>query len=144
MRAWQVRNLGLGSSKYYTDSLNELDLRYGDVRLEFNAEYRFLLGTLFGIKFRSALFTDIGNIWNWKPIVPGPEGVGSDFQLDRFYREFAVGAGTGLALDFDYFLIRFDWSYKIHDPEVIETSNDWFNKLNIGSGQLQLGLNYPF
>ena len=55
-----------------------------------------------------------------------------------------MGAGTGLALDFDYFLIRFDWSYKIHDPEVIETSNDWFNKLNIGSGQLQLGLNYPF
>ncbi len=65
MRAWQVRNLGLGSSKYYTDSLNNQDLRYGDMKLEFNGEYRFLLGTLFGLKFKSAIFTDIGNIWNW-------------------------------------------------------------------------------
>ena len=33
MRAWQVRNLGLGSSKYYTDVLNSYDLRYGDINL---------------------------------------------------------------------------------------------------------------
>ncbi len=144
MRAWQVRNLGLGSSKYYTDSLAYYDLRFGDVKLEFNVEYRFLLGTLFGVKFKSALFTDIGNIWSWEPITNTPLGVGSDFQLNRFYKEFAFGAGTGLRMDFNYFLIRLDWSYKIHDPQAKEGSEDWFYKLNLGSGQLQLGINYPF
>ncbi len=144
MRAWQVRNLGLGSSKYYTDSLNTLDLRYGDIKLEFNAEYRFLLGTLFHIKFKSAVFTDIGNIWNWTPIDTSSLGKGSDFQLNRFYKEFAVGAGTGLRLDFNYFLIRLDWSYKIRDPQAILGSDTWFYKLELSSGQLQLGINYPF
>ena len=144
MRAWQIRNLGLGSSKYYSSLLNSQDLRYGDVKLEFNAEYRFLLGTLFGIKFRSALFTDIGNIWNWKAIDTTASAQGSDFQLNRFYKEFAYGAGTGLRIDFNYFLIRLDWSYKIHDPQALEGSDAWFYKLSLGSGQLQLGVNYPF
>jgi len=144
MRAWRVRGLGLGSSKYYTDSLNEQDLRYGDMKLEFNGEYRFLLGTLFGIKFKSALFTDIGNIWSWEPIDTGALGKGSDFKLDRFYKEFAFGAGTGLRMDFNFFLIRLDWSYKIKDPQAAEGSNTWFYKLELGSGQLQLGINYPF
>jgi outer membrane protein insertion porin family len=148
MRAWPIRNLGLGSSKYYTSSTNltNSDLRYGDIKLEFNAEYRFLLGTLFGIKFKSALFTDIGNIWDWQPIDTTASAVGSDFQLNRFYKEFAFGAGTGLRLDFNFFLLRLDWSYKIHDPQALPQSVDgWFYKLHdIGSGELQLGINYPF
>ena len=146
MRAWQVRNLGLGSSTYYSRSLNNLDLRFGDIKLEFNAEYRFLLGTLFGIKFKSALFTDIGNIWNWTPINSSDSAVGSNFQLKTFYKELAYGAGTGLRLDFNYFLIRLDWSYRIHDPQALPESTDgWFYKLHDPlSGQLQLGINYPF
>jgi outer membrane protein insertion porin family len=145
MRAWQIRNLGLGSSKYYSSSsLNSSDLRYGDIKLEFNAEYRFLLGTLFGIKFKSALFTDIGNIWDWQPIDTSASAVGSDFQLNRFYKEFAVGAGTGLRLDFNFFLIRLDWSYKIRDPQALVGSDTWFYDLKLANGQLQLGINYPF
>ncbi len=145
MRAWQVRNLGLGSSKYYSDPTIASDnLRFGDIKLEFNAEYRFLLGTLFGIKFKSALFTDIGNIWDWKPIDTSAVAVGSDFHLNSFYKELAYGAGTGLRLDFNYFLIRLDWSYRIHDPQALVGSDKWFYNLQLGSGQLQLGINYPF
>jgi outer membrane protein insertion porin family len=145
MRAWQVRNLGLGSSTYYTNNGPNYDLRFGDVKLEFNIEYRFLLGTLFGIKFKSALFTDIGNIWAWKPITDTPEGVGSDFHLNSFYKEFAYGAGTGLRMDFNYFLIRLDWSYKIRDPQTDYASQVWLYKIkNPADGQLQLGINYPF
>ncbi len=104
-----------------------------------------MLGTLFGIKFKSAIFTDIGNIWAWKPITNDPEGVGSDFHLNSFYKELAYGAGTGLRMDFNYFLIRLDWSYKIRDPQAPDGSDTWFYKLkNLGSGQLQLGINYPF
>jgi outer membrane protein assembly factor BamA len=145
MRAWQVRQLGLGSSKFYSDTpYNNVDLRFGDIKLEGNVEYRFLLGTLFGIKLRSALFTDIGNIWNWTPIDNSDLAKGSDFKLNRFYKEFAVGAGTGLRFDFNYFLIRLDWAYKIRDPQRIEDPDQWFYKLSPGSGQLQLGINYPF
>jgi outer membrane protein insertion porin family len=145
MRAWQVRNLGLGSSKYYSDpARSQYDLRFGDMKLEGNVEYRFLLGTLFGIKFKSALFTDIGNIWSWKPITNTPEGAGSNFQLNSFYKELAYDAGTGLRMDFNYFLIRLDWSYKIRDPQALVGSDTWFYNLSIGSGQLQLGINYPF
>jgi hypothetical protein len=144
MRAWQVRNLGLGSAKYYSGSLNNYDLRFGDIKLEFNAEYRFLLGTLFGIKFKSALFTDVGNIWNWKPINNSDSAVGSNFELSSFYKELAYGAGTGLRIDFNYFLVRLDWSYRIHDPQALVGSDKWFYDLRLGSGQLQLGINYPF
>jgi len=70
--------------------------------------------------------------------------VGSDFQLNRFYKEFAVGAGTGLRLDFSFFIIRLDWSYKIRDPQALQGSNTWFYDLRLASGQLQLGINYPF
>jgi outer membrane protein insertion porin family len=144
MRAWQVRNLGLGSSKYYSDTLSQYDLRFGDVKLEGNVEFRFLLGTLFGIKFKSAVFTDIGNIWSWQPISNTPEGVGSDFHLNSFYKELAYDVGTGLRMDFNYFLIRLDWAYKIKDPQALVGSETWFYKLSLGSGQLQLGINYPF
>jgi len=145
MRAWQVRNLGLGSSTYYTDSnRSQYNLRFGDIKLEGNIEYRFLLGTLFGIKFKSALFTDIGNIWSWKPITNTAEGVGSNFQLDKFYKQLAYGAGTGIRMDFNYFLVRLDWSYKIHDPQATSGADAWFYQLKLGSGQLQLGINYPF
>ncbi len=145
MRAWQVRQLGLGSSHYYNVTpYNNLDLRFGDIKLEGNVEYRFLLGTLFGIKFRSALFTDIGNIWSRKPIDSTEAAKGSDFQLNRFYKEFAIGAGTGIRVDFNYFLVRLDWAYKVRDPQRIDNPDAWFYKLHLGSGQLQLGINYPF
>ncbi len=144
MRAWGVRRLGLGSSKFYSDPrYNTLD-RFGDIQLEGNIEYRFLLGTVYGVKLRSALYMDAGNIWDRKPIDTSAEAQGSDFQLNRFFKEFAVGAGTGLRLDFSYFTIRLDWAYKIRDPQRIEYSNRWFYDMKLLDGQFQLGINYPF
>ena len=144
MRAWQVRQLGLGSSKYYSYSpYIGLD-RFGDVQLEGNAEFRFPLGSVFGYKLRSVIFTDAGNVWNWRPIDSSAAAIGSDFKLNRFYKEIAVGAGTGLRLDFNFFAIRLDWAYKIKDPQQVANSTTWFYNLSLGSGQFQLGINYPF
>jgi len=144
MRAWQVRRLGLGSSKYYNDSVHQDLDRFGDIKLEGNLEYRFLLGTLFGAKFRSVLFADIGNIWSRKPIDTTQSAIGSDFQINRFYKEFAVGMGTGLRIDFSYFLIRLDWAYKVRDPQRNEYADGWFYDQHITDGQFQLGIGYPF
>src|SRR5215204_4604356 len=62
MRAWQLRKLGPGSSKrpFEKDQAPE---RFGDMQLEFNAEYRFFVANIGGVLLNSALFTDMGNIW---------------------------------------------------------------------------------
>ncbi|HEY1215803.1 MAG TPA: BamA/TamA family outer membrane protein, partial [Bryobacteraceae bacterium] len=149
MRGWQVRQLGLGSSKYY-DTLSGPALdRFGDVQLEGNIEYRFPIGSLFGVKVLSALYVDAGNIWNRHVIVDTPAITkeafqGSDFKFDRFYKEIAVDAGTGLRFDFDWFLIRFYWAYRLKDTQRRDHSNTWFYDMQLFKGQFQLGIGYPF
>src|SRR6202012_971988 len=141
MRGWQIRQLGLGSSKFYdTASGGQLD-RFGDVQLEGNIEYRFPLGTLFSIvKVLSALYVDAGNIWDRHVLIDTPAitkeaDQGSDFKFNRFYQEFAVDAGTGLRFDFDWFIIRFDWAYKIKDPQRQDHSESWFYDMQLLKGQ---------
>jgi outer membrane protein assembly factor BamA len=144
MRAWQVRQLGLGSSKFYDTAGGGILDRFGDVQLEGNMEYRFPLGTIFTVKVLSALYVDAGNIWNRHPIDNTAAEKGSNFQFNRFYNEFAVDAGTGLRFDFDWFIIRFDWAYKIKDPERMEFPDRWFYNMQLLKGQFQLGIGYPF
>ena len=137
MRGWSIRQLGLGSD---TSTFGGFD-RFGDVQVEGNIEYRFPLGTLFNsVKLRSAIYTDFGNIWDWTDSL----GKGSDFQLNRFYKELAIDIGTGLRLDFDYFLIRLDWAYKVRDPQSKTEPNKWFYNFDLKKGQFQLGIGYPF
>lgn len=144
MRAWQVRQLGVGSSKYFDTAANVKGLdRFADIQLEGNIEYRFGLGSLFGIKIKSALFTDFGNIWYRNKNVD-PNIKGAEFNLNKLYTDIAVGAGTSLRLDFDYFLIRFDWAYKLKNPVYADENYGWFHDVELSKGQFQLGINYPF
>ncbi len=144
MRGWQVRELGLGSANYYDTAKGGILDRFGDIQMEGNIEYRFPLGTVLGVKLLSAVYLDAGEIWDWHPIDTSAAQKGSDFQIDRFYKEFAVDAGTGLRLDFDYFLIRFDYAYKLKDPQRVENPDRWFYNMNLFKGQFQLGIGYPF
>lgn len=146
MRGWQVRRLGLGSSNFYDTSANGLLDRFGDIQLEGNIEYRFPLGTILGVKLLSAVYVDAGNIWDRHVLIDSPQitaqaDKGIDFKFDRFYKEFAVDGGTGLRFDFDLFLIRFDYAYKLKNPE---TGSNWFQDLKLFHGQFQLGIGYPF
>lgn len=140
MRAWQVRQLGPGSSNYFQGANT---FRFADFQLESNIEYRFPLGNLFGINLKSAFFTDIGNIWyrNNQGNPALDEGV---FRLRHLYRDIAVAGGTSLRLDFNYFMIRFDWAYKLKDPLFADEKNGWFQNVNLLKGQFQLGINAPF
>jgi outer membrane protein insertion porin family len=141
MRGWDIRQLGLGSSKYYDTAQKGILDRFGDVQLEGNIEYRFPLGTILGVKLLSAVYVDAGNIWDRHPIDTTAAQKNTDFQLDRFYKEIAVDAGTGMRFDFDWFIIRFDYAYKLKNPE---TGALWFQDLNLFKGQFQLGIGYPF
>jgi outer membrane protein assembly factor BamA len=79
MRAWQVRQLGWGSSAPDTGFQD----RFGDFQLEANIEYRFLVATLpGGIKMGSALYVDAGNIWLRKTYGDA-KLEGADFKFSR-------------------------------------------------------------
>ncbi len=144
MRGWTIRQIGLGSAKFYDTANGGILDRFGDIQLEANAEYRFPLGTVFGVKLQSALYLDAGNIWDRHPIDTTPAQKGSDFEINNFYNSIAVDGGTGLRLVFQWFLIRLDYAYKFKDPESIHLPDTWFPNFNLLKGQFQLGIGYPF
>jgi outer membrane protein insertion porin family len=152
MRAWGLRQLGLGSSLSADTSTSGYTDRFGDFNLEFNTEYRFLLTTIAGVKIGSALFADIGNVWN---IRQDPNNADATLSLKNFGRDLAIGVGTGVRLDFSFFLIRVDFAYKLKDPARV-ANNGWtnfrdfewtdtrLNGLKIKNYAFQLGIGLPF
>lgn len=140
MRAWQLRRLGPGS---VVKDFDQFPDRFGDVQLEFNTEYRFKIAEIAGTRVESVLFTDIGNVWLLKKQAGLDEEV---FKFSRLGKDIAIGLGTGLRIDFDFFLIRVDYAYKVKDPspDNIVNQNKWFHNWRLNNGQLQIGINYPF
>lgn len=152
MRAWGLRQLGLGSS-VFSDTVNSSYRdRFGDMQLETNVEYRFQLASLGSFKIGSAVFADIGNIWNIKRNDKDPS---SRFSFSNLGRDLAIGIGTGLRFDFSYFLIRFDVAYRVKDP-ARPTNGGWMSiknfvwsetrpsGLKINNAALQFGIGLPF
>lgn len=146
MRAWQVRRLGPGSSLLYDTAKNSSSDRFGNMQLEGNVEFRFDLTTIAGVKIKSALFADIGNIWGieFRDQAATQKLPEASFSFSRLYKDLAVAGGTSLRLDFDFFLIRLDWAYKLKNPSYSNINAGWFHKLSLNNGQFQLGINYPF
>ena len=153
MRAWGLRQLGLGSSKFYDTSAQKQNFdRFGDLQLEANFEYRFTLLQLGSYKIGSAVFADMGNIWNTRDLGNDTK---AGFKLDRLFQDLAIGIGTGLRLDFDYFIIRIDYSMKLKDPTRL-SNNGWLdmnnlkwtevkpNGLRVNNYAWQFGIGLPF
>lgn len=140
MRAWGLRKLGPGAT---VDSFKYNPERFGDVQLETNLEFRFPITKLGGADLNGALFTDIGNVWFLKKQAGTPEQV---FNFNRLFHDLAIGVGAGLRIDFDFFIIRFDYSYKAKDPspENIIAQNKWFYNWKPHKGKLQVSIGYPF
>ena len=95
------------------------------------------------MKLKSAFFTDIGNIWD-RQTDGTPKQEGSNFTLRHLYRDLAIAAGTSLRFDFDYFLVRFDWAYRVKNPIYANVNSGWFQDIKLQSGQFQLGIGVPF
>lgn len=139
MRAWGLRKLGPGSNSRSTADTIAPE-RFGDMQLEANAEYRFPLFNMGGVQINSAFFTDIGNIWFLRKNEDFEDG---EFRADRFLQDIGIGTGTGLRVDFGFFLVRLDYAYKVKDPAK-RGKDQWFNRWRLDNGMLQLGINYPF
>jgi len=119
-----LRLLGLGSS-LVSDTAKDFRDRYGDMQLEGNVEYRFNIADFSSVKIGSAVFVDMGNIWN---IYRNDSVPNADFDLRRLWQDWAIGVGTGIRFDFSYFLIRIDFGIKIKDPAQYQLNNGWVIK----------------
>ncbi|WP_334057597.1 translocation and assembly module lipoprotein TamL [Polaribacter sp. P097] len=114
VRAFNTRSLGPGT---YTDTNNQNSTsffdRTGNIRLEANIEYRFPIYSF----FKGAFFVDAGNVWNSNE---NPAFNGNDKFTSNFLNELGMGAGLGLRVDVQGFVIRFDLAAPFHDPALPE------------------------
>lgn len=146
IRAWQPRRLGPGSYTPDTFEDGSFDYRFeqpGDILFEGMFEVR---SKIYGY-FDGAFFVDLGNSWTF---LPDPTRPGADFQLNRFWKEIAVGTGLGLRMDFDFLVFRLDMGVKAMDPARPEGQrfilgnffrNFWGER---GQTVFNIGIGYPF
>lgn len=128
MRAWGFRSLGPGATHLAPYSTNVFNDRFGDIQLEGNIEYRYNIAEIIpnSLYLKGAIFTDIGNVWDFKkqPFAGGatPAYDSATLDISHFYQELAVSAGVGFRLDFNYFILRFDFGFRFKKPD--EPTND--------------------
>jgi outer membrane protein insertion porin family len=168
MRGWPVRGIGRGSQSLAPyGSNNQFNDRTGDVQFETNLEYRYNITQLFSIAtLKGALFADIGNVWNLRNSNPTGGTDSAQFKFKNMWRDMGINAGTGFRLDFEYFVIRFDFGFRFKRPELAYKNNGWkipalsfndvFQKLFTKGANEQyrrwryenfnftIGINYPF
>ncbi len=134
IRAWRARTLGPGS--YNPTDSTRFD-KIGDILLETNFEYRFHIIN----SFNGALFVDAGNIWRLNANEDKPK---SEFLLNKFADQIAIGAGMGLRWDLNFFVLRLDLAVPIKDPKFA-VGNRWtFDKKPFEYLVANFGIGYPF
>jgi len=143
IRAFQVNSIGPGTYHQNTDNKGLFQLG-GDVKLETNAEYRFDI-----LRFlKGAFFIDGGNVWLLKPNTALSTKA---FSLSGILDEVAVGAGFGLRLDLNFFILRFDLALPLKEP-WLEKNHQWVIKqINFADPSwrsdnlvLNVAIGYPF
>ena len=132
LRSFIARSVGPGS-EVPPEGFRDLT---GDIRLEWNLEYRF---TIAG-NFKSALFLDAGNIWLFNDDPDRPNGV---FRFDKLLSELAVSSGFGLRWDFDFVVARLDLAYTLRTPYLPEGER-WNKDINIWKPTFNIAIGYPF
>jgi outer membrane protein assembly factor BamA len=135
IRGWRARRLGPGSFNQGTGFAFD---QFADLKLLLQAEYRFTV-----IKqIELALFADAGNIWAMNSDANRPL---AHFDIRRFYKEIALGAGLGLRLNLGFFIFRVDPGIPIYDPTVGPGENLWvLPYLKWKSVVWNFAINYPF
>ncbi|MDI6050042.1 BamA/TamA family outer membrane protein [Flavobacterium sp. XS2P24] len=144
LRAFRARSIGPGSFDGSSTNTNTfLPDQSGDIKLEFNTEYR---AKIYGL-VKGALFLDAGNIWL---LNENPDKPGAKFSK-KFLNEIAVGAGAGLRFDFSFLILRTDLAFPIRKPYLPDGDRWVLDQINFGSGAwrkenliFNLAIGYPF
>jgi len=145
LRGFLIREVGPGGysdpSAYDSETGEKKNVGFfnqtGDIKLEMNAEIRFDIYKW----LKGAVFADAGNVW----LIRKDTRINGEFNMKRFWSEFAVDAGAGLRLDFNFFVIRFDYGFPLRDPRR-DVGKRWQFKDGqaFKTGQFQLAIGYPF
>jgi len=69
---------------------------------------------------------------------------GAKFEFNSFYNEIAIGAGLGIRLNYDYFIIRVDAALPIKDPSKPVGQRWVADNASFSSLNFNLGIGYPF
>lgn len=144
IRAFRARAVGPGTYAR-TGNLTEqfLGNNTGDIKLEWNTEWRHKLSDF----FETAFFVDAGNVWMTRD--PFIYDEGALFKKD-FYNDLAVGAGVGLRLDFSFVIFRLDLATPLRKPWQPEGQRwvfremEWSKPWRQENLVLNLGVGYPF
>ncbi len=165
MRGWPIRGIGIGgqplapfkSSRLFND-------RTGDMQIEGNTEFRFDILQIIpnALVLKGVLFVDAGNIWNLRYNKSDGTVDSAQFRFKNIYKQLGVDAGTGFRLDFNNFLIRFDFGFRFKRPEIYYINDGWkipsigFNDFlaklfsrnerqwRYENFNFSIGINYPF
>ncbi|MDD3078719.1 MAG: BamA/TamA family outer membrane protein [Paludibacter sp.] len=141
VRGWNESSLGPGI--YQRDPSLASGRRdfnqVGDIKLDLNMEYRVKLFYV----FEGALFLDGGNVWTIRDYEEQQGGV---FKLNTFMKQLAIAYGTGIRMDFSFFIARFDFGLKLFDPSQSrvhqwQLGNDFSLKDDFA---FHIAIGYPF
>ncbi len=143
IRAFHINSLGPGQNFQDVGKRGFLQSG-GDIKLEWNAEYRFGIYSL----LKGALFVDAGNIWTINTSDNINEG---DFSISDFHKELAVGAGVGFRFDVSFFVLRFDLAMPLRKPWLEENKRWVIDEIDFPDSNwrsenliLNVAIGYPF
>ena len=123
IRGWAPFQLGPG-----TISSDQVTINGGEIKLASFVESRqVLIQNLLGADWYGGLYADAGNIWygprnDFRSQDNKDQLEQGRFLFSNFYKQIAVGTGTGIRIDWDYVVIRLDFTLRAHD-----VNTGWFN-----------------
>ncbi|BAO56640.1 hypothetical protein NMS_2631 [Nonlabens marinus S1-08] len=132
VRAFRTRSLGPGTYNPPMGDNRSFFDQSGNLRLEANVEYRFPIYSY----LKGAVFADAGNVWN-----TSDDGLPGGKFSGNFINELGIGAGAGIRVDVQGFVIRFDLAAPLHDPSEEEGAR-WVN--DFSNPVFNFAIGYPF
>ncbi len=161
VRGWALRELGPGGASVAAQpdasTMNAAptdaevaNLLGGDVKLEANIELRTrIIRRLLAADWLLTGFVDAGNVW-FGPRNPGfgsqseeplPARATGRFRFPEAATEIGVGSGVGLRLAWEFFVMRLDVAYRVHDPSPLQ--DDLFRN-GLRNPRLHFGIGHAF
>lgn len=148
IRGWLPRRLGPGSSAPRVTTNNLSIEAPGEFLLEGNLEWRGHLAHFFG-DINYAIFIDAGNVWN----INNNANEAQKLEANSFIKEIAIGSGVGIRYDLSFFVLRFDFGFKVYDPYYqkfmlnelnFQKISNVFDRTRKNFLNINLGVGYPF
>jgi outer membrane protein insertion porin family len=118
VRGWAPLKLGPGQAQ------DEKSFNGGEIKLFSQLEFRqMLVQNVWGSDVYAGYFIDAGNVWlSRRNDVSRTDLQPNLFRFDTFAKQIAVGAGTGVRIDWDYVIFRLDMAFRVHDLD-----HGWLN-----------------